>query len=109
MLIRTSARRLTARHGFGLGQTPIDCSQFTTWITSPTCWGYGPLTWAAMEASAGPAPAAASASVDCSQFWNALTSSQCTWGQYIGSNVFNIPTLLLLAIGVGAMILVIKL
>ena len=85
--------------GFDVGGSPdwridangnyVDCNQFISGLFHSVCWGVGGYQGTNPAQATGVSPPA----VDCSQFSN-LATSQCTLGQYLSSNLVNIPVLL---------------
>ena len=88
--------------GFDVGGSPdwridangqyVDCNAFLTGLFHSVCWGapgYQGLNPADIT-GVSPAP------VDCSKFAN-LANPQCTMGQYLSSNVLNVPVMLMIA------------
>lgn len=72
----------------GSGKT-IDCDAITNFWNS-ACWGFGTAistlpTGSSIFGGTGTVPAASP--VDCSQFWNALTNSQCSFSSYAASGL----------------------
>ena len=87
----------------------IDCDQWSN-IFNTACWGFGTPVVPVPPGSTAPTAAGspnwpanvpAPATVDCTQFWNALTNSQCSFSTYTSSTLF----LPVLAIAVGALFL----
>lgn len=86
--------------GFDVGGSPdwridangqyVDCNQFISGLFNSVCWGVGGYQGTNPAQATGVTPAA----VDCSQFSN-LANSQCTLGQYLSTNVVNLPVLLI--------------
>lgn len=67
----------------------IDCDAISNMLNS-ACWGFGTAiselpTGSSIFGGSGTVPAATP--VDCTQFWNALTSSQCSFSSYAASGL----------------------
>jgi hypothetical protein len=83
----------------------IDCSLFKN-LTSSACWGWSQCTQPVAPTDVAPlAPGQAADTVDCTQFWNALTDSNCSFWDYFKSGMF---TPVLLVAGALALLVVVR-
>ena len=80
----------------------VDCNALVTGIFNAVCWGAPGYEGSNPAEVTGVTPSA----VDCSQFTN-LSNSQCTFGQYLQSNLINFPMLALIG-GTVVLILLIR-
>lgn len=97
--------------GFDVGGSPdwridangqyVDCNQFISGLFHSVCWGVGGYQGTNPAQITGVTPP----TVDCSQFSN-LANPQCTLGQYLSSNVVNLPVLFLIGGGVLLLLLI---
>ena len=88
--------------GFDVGGSPdwridasgqyVDCNAFITGLFNSVCWGFPGYQGSNPANVTGVTPPAP---VDCSQFAN-LSNSQCTLGQYLSSNLVNLPVMLII-------------